>query len=194
MFAPMVLKHDLHFHGVIVRSEKLQNESFPNFSNFRPEFCPEFCSEFSPNFSRTFRASFLGDRDQKKFTKNPRHFSIQNSQANAKKIFTKFFWRAGKVSNWFGHAGGLRGHIDNAVSRSSGRVAVSVQGRRVHEQGQNDLIRQSMRAVPARLTSNSRRGFYTQFWGQFCDPAPVGPRKYGKKSPKNDQQVLNVGA
>ena len=29
-----------------VRSEKLQNESFPNFSNFHPEFC----CEFSPNF------------------------------------------------------------------------------------------------------------------------------------------------
>ena len=34
-----------------LRSEKLQNESFPNFRIFRPGFCPEFCSEFSPNFS-----------------------------------------------------------------------------------------------------------------------------------------------
>ena len=31
----------------LVRSEKLQNESSPNFSNFRPEFCPEFFEEFS---------------------------------------------------------------------------------------------------------------------------------------------------
>ena len=49
-----------------LRSEKLQNESFPNISNFRPEFCPEFCSEFSPNFSRTFRASFHGRRRPEK--------------------------------------------------------------------------------------------------------------------------------
>ena len=83
-----------------IRSGKLQNQSFPNFSNFRPEFCPEFCSEFSPNFLRTFRASFRGrERDQKKFTKNPRLFSMQSSQANTKKLFTKFFWRAGKVKN-----------------------------------------------------------------------------------------------
>ena len=45
-----------------LRSEKLQNESFPNFSNFRPEFCPEF----SPNLSRTFRASFRGRRRPEK--------------------------------------------------------------------------------------------------------------------------------
>ena len=51
------------------RSEKLQNESSPNFSNFCPGFCPEFWSEFS----------------------------TQNSQANTKKIFTDFLWRAGKV-------------------------------------------------------------------------------------------------
>ena len=41
---------------------------------------------------------FGGDGDQKKFTENPRHFSMENSQANTKKIFTKFFWRAGKVT------------------------------------------------------------------------------------------------
>ena len=45
---------------------ELQNESFPNFSNFPPEFCPEFCSEFFPNFSRTFRASFRGRRRPEK--------------------------------------------------------------------------------------------------------------------------------
>ena len=67
----------------------------PNF-----QFCPEFCSEFFPNFSRTFRASFRERRRPEKFTKNPRHFSMQNSQANTKKIFTKFFWRAGKVRFW----------------------------------------------------------------------------------------------
>ena len=43
---------------------------------------------------------FVGDgyHKNKKITQNPRHFSMQNSQANTKKIFTKFFWRAGKVA------------------------------------------------------------------------------------------------
>ena len=40
---------------------------------------------------------FVGDGDQKKFTKNPRHFSMPNSQANSKKKSTKCFWRAVKV-------------------------------------------------------------------------------------------------
>ena len=35
--------------------------------------------------------------DQKKFTRDPRQFSIQNSQATSKKKFKKVFWRAGKV-------------------------------------------------------------------------------------------------
>ena len=34
---------------------------------------------------------FAGDGDQKIFTKNPRHFSMQNSQANSKKKSTIFF-------------------------------------------------------------------------------------------------------
>ena len=35
--------------------------------------------------------------DKKKFTKNPRPFSMQDSQATTKKLFTKCFWRAGRV-------------------------------------------------------------------------------------------------
>ena len=66
-------------------------------------FVPNFAPNFAPNFPRIFRGlfvlRFVGDGDQKKFTKNPRHFSMQNSQANTKKIFTKLFWRAGKVTN-----------------------------------------------------------------------------------------------
>ena len=65
-------------------------------------FVPNFAPNFAPNFPRIFRGlfvlCFVGDGDQKKFTKNPRHFSMQNSQANTKKIFTKFFWRAGRVT------------------------------------------------------------------------------------------------
>ena len=64
-------------------------------------FVPNFAPNFAPNFPRIFRGlfvlRFVGDGDQKKFTKNPRHFSMENSQANTQKIFTKFFWRAGKV-------------------------------------------------------------------------------------------------
>ena len=41
---------------------------------------------------------FVGNGDQKKITKNPRLFSMQNSLANTKKLFTKCFWRAGKVT------------------------------------------------------------------------------------------------
>ena len=40
---------------------------------------------------------FVGSGDEKKFTQNPGHFSMQNSQANLKKKSTKVFWRAGKV-------------------------------------------------------------------------------------------------
>ena len=85
--------------GVAVRSEKLQNESFPNFSNFRPDFCPEFCSEFSRIFRGFFVLRFVGDGEQKKFTKSPCHLSMQNSQANAKKYSQNSSWRAGKVSS-----------------------------------------------------------------------------------------------
>ena len=61
-----------------------------------------FVPNFAPNFPRIFRGLFVlrfvgDDGDQKKFTKNPHHFSMPNSQANTKKIFTKCFWRAGRV-------------------------------------------------------------------------------------------------
>ena len=44
---------------LLIRSEKLQNESSPNFPNFHPGFSPEFSSEFPPNFWRIFRALFF---------------------------------------------------------------------------------------------------------------------------------------
>ena len=72
-------------------SEKLQNESSPNFSNFRSEFCPEFCSEFSPNFLMGFRASFRGKRrPEKNHQKSPPFFNA-NSQANTEKTIHKMF-------------------------------------------------------------------------------------------------------
>ena len=65
-------------------------------------FVPNFAPNFAPNFPRIFRGlfvlRFVGNGAQKKLTKNPRHFSMQNSQANTKTLFTKFFWRAGKVT------------------------------------------------------------------------------------------------
>ena len=68
-------------------------------------FVPNFAPNFAPNFPRIFRGlfvlRFVGNGDQKKFTKNPRRFSMQNSQANTKKIFTKFFWRARNVTSSF---------------------------------------------------------------------------------------------
>ena len=64
-------------------------------------FVPDFLPNFPPNFPRIFQGflvlRFVGNGDQKKFTKNPRHFSMQNSQAKTEKIFTKCFWRAGNV-------------------------------------------------------------------------------------------------
>ena len=107
--APVVLKpvsqifeisdsNPIRENAEIVTSEKLQNESFPNYSNLRPEFC---VPNFAPNFPRIFRGlfvlRFVGDGEQKKFTQNPCHFSRPNSQANTEKIFTKFFWRVGRV-------------------------------------------------------------------------------------------------
>ena len=39
----------------------------------------------SPSFVRSFHATFVGNGDQKKFTKNPRLFSMQNSRQTRKK-------------------------------------------------------------------------------------------------------------
>ena len=66
-------------------------------------FVPDFAPNVAPNFLRIFRGlfvlRFVGDGDQKNFTKNPRHFSMQNSQATSKKKSTKVLWRAGKAKN-----------------------------------------------------------------------------------------------
>ena len=67
------------------------------FRFFVLDFAPNFAPNFPRIFQRFFVLHFVGNGHQKKFTKNPRHFSMQNSRANTEKIFTKFFWRAGKV-------------------------------------------------------------------------------------------------
>ena len=91
--AALVKKNNFLF----VRSEKSQNESSPNFSNFCPEFCPEFLSEFPPNFSRSFRASFRGKRRPEKIhQKSPPFFNAKFPGNHEKNIHKMFFWRGGK--------------------------------------------------------------------------------------------------
>ena len=69
------------------------------FRIFVPNFAPNLALNFHRIFRGLFVLRFVGDGDQKRFTQNPRHFSMQNSQANTKKIFTKFVWRACRQSN-----------------------------------------------------------------------------------------------
>ena len=86
-------------NGLFIRSQKLQNENSPNFSNFRPEFGTEFCSNFPRNSSGVFRASFRGKRRPDKLHQRSPPFFNANSQATSKKKSTKVFWRAGKVTS-----------------------------------------------------------------------------------------------
>ena len=86
--------------SILVRSEKLQNESFPNFSNFRPEFCPEFCSEFFPNFSWTFRASFGGRRRTEKIHQKSLPFFNAKFPGKHEKNIHKFLLESGQSKFW----------------------------------------------------------------------------------------------
>ena len=79
-----------------VRSEKLQNESFPNFLIFRPEFCPEFCSEFSPNFLRSFCASFCGRRRPEKIHQKSPPFFNAKFPGNFEEKIHKMFLESGQ--------------------------------------------------------------------------------------------------
>ena len=72
------------------RSKKLQNESFSNLSNFRPKFLPEFCSNCPRIFRGVFVLRFMGDGDQKKFTKIPAVFQCKNPRQTQRKIPQKF--------------------------------------------------------------------------------------------------------
>ena len=93
-------------HGSKYRGRSLKNTlgqkscrtKFPRiFWIFVPNFARILLRIFL-EFSRIFRASIRGKPRPEKITENPRHFSMQNSQPNTKKIFTKCFWRAGKVT------------------------------------------------------------------------------------------------
>ena len=63
-------------------------------------FVPNFAPNFAPNLPRIFVLCCLGNGDHWKFTKNPRHVSMPNSQEHSKKESTKALWRAGKVRFW----------------------------------------------------------------------------------------------
>ena len=78
-----------------IRSEKSQNKSSPNFSNFCPGFCPEFLSEFSPNF---FSCFVLWEwRSEKTHQKFPPFFN-EKFPGKYEEIFTNILWRGGKVT------------------------------------------------------------------------------------------------
>ena len=95
-------------------------------------FVPNFSPNFSPNFPwifwGVFVLHFVGDGDQKKFTKNPRHFSMQNSQANSKKKSTKCFWRAVKVRTYRAPSKGHREDRKMQVGyKNSSKILVNFQ-------------------------------------------------------------------
>ena len=74
----------------LARSEKLQNESFPNFSDFRPEFYSESCSEFPPNFWGFFVLRFVGTETRKSHQKSPPFFNAKFSGKFEEKIHKRF--------------------------------------------------------------------------------------------------------
>ena len=90
-------------------TEKLQNESFPNLLRIFSEF---FWS---------FRGSGHGNGDQKKFTENPHHFSMQDSQANSKNKFTKFSGEQAGFSICTGHR---RSRADNLDQNLRTQISV----------------------------------------------------------------------
>ena len=79
---------------------KVAERKFPGFFfDFSSRILPRIFLRIFPEFFEDFSCFVSWETEtRKKFTKNPRHFSMQNSQANTKKTFTKCFWRAGKVA------------------------------------------------------------------------------------------------
>ena len=73
----------------LLRSEKLQNESSPNFSNFRPEFCSEFSLKCLKSFRASFRMKRRPEKKKKKHPKSPPFFNTKNP-GKFKEKSTKF--------------------------------------------------------------------------------------------------------
>ena len=68
------------------------------FRIFVPNFAPSFSPNFFPKFLRSFRASFRGEMETRKNSpKIPAIFKCKIPRQIRKKIFTKCFWRGGKV-------------------------------------------------------------------------------------------------
>ena len=65
-------------------------------------FVPNFAPNFAPNFPRIFWGlfvlRFVGDGDQKNFHQKSPPFFNAKFPGEHENLFTKFFWRAGKVS------------------------------------------------------------------------------------------------
>ena len=87
---------------LLVRPEKSQNESSPNFSNFCPGFCPEFLSEFSPNFLRSFRALFRGKRRPEKIHQKSPPFFKAKFPGKYEKNIHKIFLERTQSNYWLG--------------------------------------------------------------------------------------------
>ena len=119
----------------LVRSRKLQNESFPNFLNFRPGFCPEFCSEFSPNFLRSFRASFRGrQRPEKIHQKSPPFFNAKFPGKHEKNIH-KILLESRHGNDWLQRLSGAPEGDQSAIGKREicdrDRLAISHQNQQV---------------------------------------------------------------
>ena len=78
--------------GENVRSEKLQKESFPNFSNFSSRILPRILLRIFPEFFEEFSCFVSWETETRKNSpKMPAIFQCKIPRQTPK-IFTKFFW------------------------------------------------------------------------------------------------------
>ena len=78
---------------------KVAEQKLPEFFEFSFRILPRFLLRSFPECFEEFSCFVLWETaTSKKFTKNPRHFSMQNSQVDSKRKSTKVFWRVGKVT------------------------------------------------------------------------------------------------
>ena len=79
---------------------KAADRKFPEFLKFSSRILPRILLRIFPVFFEDFSCFVSWKEPQKKFTKNPRHFSMQNSQANTTKNIHKMFLES-RQSNKF---------------------------------------------------------------------------------------------
>ena len=76
----------------------MAERKFPEFFEFLSRISSRILLRIFPELFEEFSCFISQETEtRKKSTKNPRPFSMQNSQANTQKIFTNIFWRAGKL-------------------------------------------------------------------------------------------------